>query len=406
MNILLITPWLPWPPHDGARIRLFETLRYLSSRHQVTLLATVAHPHETQHAAALKEVCTRVETTVLLYHTREVVQRLAQGVLLGVPLIQSAYYDTKLAQRVRTLTTEEHYDIVQIELSYVARYVRAISPQCAAKRILSMHNIESIRYARERQLALRYDRRLAMLWDRLFFRTWEEQAVQQFDGIVTVSELERAWVQRHAPHATIALVPNGVDTECFSPPRQADAAKSNPTILFTGAMHYPPNIDAVLWFCDTMLPLLQRHMPQLCFKIVGRDPHAKVCELGRRPGICVTGEVDDIHPYIAEALALVVPLRAGGGTRLKILQAMAMGCPVISTPLGAEGLEVTPALNILLAENAEQFVRHVLALVAAPETAERLGQAGRRLVTEKYNWRMCLEGLEALYNTLCGSATA
>jgi hypothetical protein len=129
MNILLITPWLPWPPHDGARIRLFETLRYLSTRHQITLLATVAHAHEAQHAAALQKVCTRVETTVLLYDVREVVQRLAHGVLLGLPLIQSAYYDTKLAQRVRTLTTEAHYDIVQIEHSYAARYIRAISPQ-------------------------------------------------------------------------------------------------------------------------------------------------------------------------------------------------------------------------------------------------------------------------------------
>ena len=400
MKILLLSPWFPWPPYDGARIRIFETLRYLARQHQVTLLANVAHPDEAHQAVGLKDYCERVETTVLSYDARQVLQRLAKGVMLGVPLVQSAYYDAKLATRVRALTEQTHYDIVQIELSYAARYVRAISPQCHAKRVLSMHNVESIRYERESRLALRNDRRLATQWDRLFFRTWEEKTVRQFDGVVTVSDLERGWVQRHAPQAKTALVANGVDTEYFSSPGRAYAPKQWPAIVFTGAMHYPPNVDAVIWFCEAMLPLLRRQIPQLTFMIVGRNPTPKVCELGQQPGVVVTGEVEDIRPYITEALAFVVPLRAGGGTRLKILHAMAMQCPVISTRLGAEGLDITPGENILLAEDARQFVQHVQTLYASPETAKRLGHAGRRLVTEKYDWRLCLGGLVELYSTL------
>jgi sugar transferase (PEP-CTERM/EpsH1 system associated) len=404
MKILLLSPWCPWPPHDGARIRIFETLRYLSRHHQVTLLTNVAHSNEAQQVASLKDFCERVETTVLSYGTRKVLQRLAKGILLGVPLVQSAYYDAKLAERMRKLTTQEHYDIVQIELSYGARYMRAISPRCHAKRVLSMHNVESIRYEREIRLSLRNDRRIAMLWDRVFFPTWEEKSVQQFDGIVTVSDLERVWVQCHAPRGIVTLVPNGVDTEYFSP-RHAYEARRQPSIVFTGAMYYPPNVDAVMWFCEAILPMLQRQIPQLTLTIVGRNPDRKVRELGQRPGVLVTGEVEDIRPYIAEALALVVPLRAGGGTRLKILQAMAMECPVISTSLGAEGLDVTSGENILVAETAEQFVHHIQTLYTSPEAIKRLGTTGRQLVTEKYDWRMCLSNLEDLYETLLGSKT-
>jgi polysaccharide biosynthesis protein PslH len=406
MKILLLSPWFPWPPFDGARIRIFETLRDLSRRHRVTLLANVGHPEEANKASVLKEICERVETTVLSYRPRAVLQRLVQGALLGIPTVQSVYYDAKLARRVRAITSQEKYDIVQIELSYAARYVQAISPQCPAKKVLSMHNVESIRYEREMHLNLRHDRRLAMLWDRFLFRTWEEQALQQFDGVITVSDLERVWVQHRAPVATVALVPNGVDTEGFSPYLHAPASERNLSVVFTGAMSYPPNVDAVIWFCDAILPMLRRQMPHLCFKIVGRDPHPKVCELGQRQGVCVTGEVADVRPYLAEALAMVVPLRSGGGTRLKILQAMAMACPVISTSLGAEGLQVTPGENILMADNAEHFVSHILALCSAPETADRLGQAGRRLVTETYDWRRCLGGLDNFYATLLGSETA
>lgn len=405
MKVLLLSPWFPWPPHDGARIRIYETVRYLSRHHQVTLLANVAHADEVAQASVLKDLCERVETTVLSYKTWKVVQRLLRGIVYASPFVQSAYYDAKLAARLWALSTQERYDIVQIELSYAARYARAINPRCGAKHVLSMHNVESIRYERELRLALRHDRRLATLWDHLFFRRWEEHAVRQFDGVVTVSDLEQRWVRCHAPRTASAMVANGVDTSyyCASPSAHSETP---PVLVFTGAMHYPPNIDAVLWFSEQIFPLLRQRIPRLTFMIVGRNPAPSVRALGHCPSVVVTGEVDDVRPYIAKALALVVPLRAGGGTRLKILQAMAMQCPVISTSLGAEGLDTTPGENILLAEDAEQFGQHIQALYDEPEVAQRIGQAGRLLVTEKYDWRTCFGGLEDLYSRLVRSKTA
>jgi glycosyltransferase involved in cell wall biosynthesis len=165
-------------------------------------------------------------------------------------------------------------------------------------------------------------------------------------------------------------------------------------------MNHPPNVDAAVWFGHDILPMLQRELPDLYFTVVGREPDLKVRALTERHGVQVTGEVADVRPYIAGCSVFVVPLRSGGGTRLKILQAMAMGRPVISTSLGAEGLEVTPGVNILIAERPAEFVRHILKLVASPEVARRLGRAGRRLVEDKYDWRTCLHGLERLYDTL------
>jgi glycosyltransferase involved in cell wall biosynthesis len=188
-----------------------------------------------------------------------------------------------------------------------------------------------------------------------------------------------------------------VDTNYFHP---TGDGKADPSVVFTGLMDHPPNIDAVVWFCRKILPALRAKRPGLRFKIVGARPDARVIELAGREGVEVTGEVADIRPYLAGSSALVVPLRSGGGTRLKILEAMAMGRPVISTTLGAEGLEVTPGDNLLIADSAERFAGQILTLLESPDMARRLGKAGRELVVAKYDWQFCLRRLEGLYDRL------
>jgi glycosyltransferase involved in cell wall biosynthesis len=164
-------------------------------------------------------------------------------------------------------------------------------------------------------------------------------------------------------------------------------------------------VDAVLWFYDEIFPLLHEKLPDLCFKIVGSKPHPKVLDLQKKTGVQVTGEVADVRPYLAQSLALVVPLRSGGGTRLKILEAMAMGRPVISTTVGAEGLEVTPGVDILIANNAAEFLEKIMLLVSSPETVTRVGRAARKLAVENYDWQLCLRGLENLYQRLIDRRT-
>jgi sugar transferase (PEP-CTERM/EpsH1 system associated) len=398
MKILLLSPWLPWPPFGGARIRILETLRYLSGRHRVTLLTTVRNAAEAKHVAALNGTCDRIITTVLSDQTQGVLRRLSLGLVCGRPLVQSFHYAPELAQQVHRLTSEDSYDIIHVEFPFLAPYLSAVSPQSRAKKVLSTHNIETIRLGRELQRPSSTARWLAIQWDRFVFKSWEKRALTQFDGITTVCDAERAWIKWHVPSATVEVVPNGVDSRHFYP---LPAERENqPMLVFTGLMDYAPNIDAAIWFCKDIFPLLRRRIPELSFKIVGSRPHPTVVELRKIEGVEVTGEVADIRPYLAEALAVVVPLRSGGGTRLKILEAMAMARPVISTSLGAEGLDVTPELDILIANTPEQFVERILSILASPGGASRLGVAGRQLVVRKYAWPLCLSKLESLYGRL------
>lgn len=397
MKILFLSPWLPWPPFDGARIRILETLRYLSSRHRVVLLATVRHPGEVNRKSALTGLCERIITTVVPDTTWTTLRRLSHGLIHGMPFIQGFHYDTGLAQEIRELTTQNEYDIIHIEFPFLASYLRCLKPGTRSKKVLSMHNLETMRFRRELHVSPWSRRRLLLLSDSLLFDSWEEKSFRLFDGITVVSKLEQDWVRGKAPGAIVELVPNGVDVRHFS---TESLPGSGRCIAFTGAMDYPPNVDAAVWFCDEILPIIHRTHPDVSFKIIGTKPDRKVLSLAGRSGVEVTGEVPDIRPYLSDCLALAVPLRSGGGTRLKILQAMAMGRPVVSTRLGAEGLDVTYGADILLGESPQELADHILSILSDSALGERLSRAGRKLVETRYDWRTCLTNLENLYEKI------
>src|SRR5262249_23001611 len=209
MNILLLSPWLPWPPFGGALIRTFETLSYLSRKNRITLLAPLRYPEEAEHVSTLNRFCTKVITTALSDETQPVLRRLAIGLLRGRPLIQSMHYDPNLGREIHRLTSQEVYDIIHVEFSFMAPYLAFVSPRSQAKKVLSMHNIESLRFRRELKFA-RGARRLALLSDHTLFKCWEEKILCQFDGILAVSASEQVWIRQHASAAVVELVPNGV----------------------------------------------------------------------------------------------------------------------------------------------------------------------------------------------------
>jgi len=398
LNILLISPWLPWPPHDGARIRIGETLRYLARRHRVTLVAPIYAEQERDQVANLERWCAGgVHTVAVSDGTVARLQRMSGGLLSGVPPVQAFHRNAAMWECIRRVTADTAFDIVQVEFSFLTHYLRAVTPRGRPKTVLSMHNVETQRFDRELERASWNARRLVLLADRYLFPGWEGRALRSFDGVVAVSELDAAWIRPQAPGAELRIVRNGVDVEFFGP--RSTPVRSN-SIVFTGSMDYPPNIDAARWFADEIFPDLRERLPELRFLVVGRRPPAEVLALAARPGIEVTGEVNDVRPYIGNALALVVPLRSGGGTRLKILQAMSMACPVVSTTLGAEGLEVGDQENILLADTPRHFIDSVVKLAQSPELAARLGEAGRRLTVAEYDWQQCLRGLDDLYQSV------
>jgi sugar transferase (PEP-CTERM/EpsH1 system associated) len=396
LQILLLSPWMPWPPHDGGRIRVLNTLRYLAQRHHVTLVAPTRDDVDAEAVAELRELCEEVVTAPLPGAAWAVASRALHGALRRRPLIESIHYGQALAAQVRALTAQIAYDIVQVEFSWFTPYLRALPEGYRARTVLTMHNVESLRFARELRSGTRPSRRLALEWDRRFAGAWEARAVAVVDGVAVVSDLERHWVEEVAPGARVTVAPNGVDTEHFRP----TPLPSHGPLVFTGAMDYPPNVDAVLWFSREVWPILRYREPALRLEVVGRAPDPRLRVLNGETGIRVTGEVDDVRLHLAQASAVVVPLRAGAGTRLKILEAMAMSRPVISTTLGAEGLDVVHGSNILLADTPDDFADAVESVLTSSDTAERLGDAGRRLAVDRYDWQRCLRPLESLYERL------
>jgi glycosyltransferase involved in cell wall biosynthesis len=237
---------------------------------------------------------------------------------------------------------------------------------------------------------------------------YEAMICRLADRVVAVSEADKRALQRLVPGLEVTVVPNGVDTEFYNDqfPMTNDQVRighwdlviGHSSLVFTGKMDFRPNVDAVVWFCQEVLPLVRRRIPDVRFYIVGQSPHRRVLRLADDPVVTVTGYVDDVRPYIASACVYVVPLRMGGGTRLKVLEAMAMGKAIVSTSLGCEGFEgLVSGRELFIADAPEEFAQRVVELLDDTSRRERLGWAARRFVEERYDWRLIVPRLEQVY---------
>jgi glycosyltransferase involved in cell wall biosynthesis len=260
------------------------------------------------------------------------------------------------------------------------------------------HNAEVVLQQRAFETDARQPRRWVgalyslIQWKKL--RRYEARVCRAFDRVVAVSPADAQALQRLVPGLEVSVVLNGVDTELY---RAQPLEPAPEALVFTGKMDFRPNVDAVLWFCQEILPRIWRERASVHFTIVGRDPHPRVQALARDPRIRVTGYVEDVRPYIAGAAVYVVPLRMGGGTRLKVLEAMAMGQAIVSTTLGCEGIALTPGREAVLADTAQEFARRVVELLGDEERRRSLGRWARRLVEAHYDWRVIVPRLEQVY---------
>jgi glycosyltransferase involved in cell wall biosynthesis len=281
------------------------------------------------------------------------------------------------------VTSEEDYDIIIIEHSVNAGLLSSLHPQHGGKTVLSMHNIGFMQYYRMYQYESRLFRKLKLLLSWIPMRGWEPKIAARFDKTVSVSESDKNLLLSRNPNLDIAVVPNGVDTRIYCPFPLKGREKN---IIIVGTMDYEPNVDGVLHFYDEIFPLIKKHQPHCTLTIVGKKPPSNIRRLSDEPGVTVQGDVDDVRPYYQKALVSVVPLRSGGGTRLKILEAMALGTPVVSTSVGCEGLDVENGRNILIADEPPDFAQRVTDLMTDKTLWDRIAREGRALVEESYDW--------------------
>jgi len=406
MKLLVLTPQLPYPPHQGTTLRNFNILKHLAPRHDITLLSfgTAA---ELDNAAPLRALCRHIE--IVPYPTRSLAQRAWTTLTSPLPDMALRLKSDEMHARYDALMRRESFDIVQVEGIEMARYVlqSKIANQ-KSKIVFDDHNAE---YVLQRT-AFEADARRPARWHAALYSLIQWKKLERYeramcraaDHIVVCSEADARAITAlfHPPDASLAIgnrqskitvIPNGVDTEFYTP---AETPRDEPRLVFTGKMDFRPNIDAMTWFAAEILPRVRAEIPQAQLVIVGQKPAPTIRALARQPGITVTGWVADTRPYLRDAALYVVPLRMGSGTRLKVLEAMAMGKAIVSTRRGIEGLELTER-EVVVADTREEFARAIVSLWRDPARRRALGQNARTLAEARYDWRALVPRFEEVF---------
>jgi sugar transferase (PEP-CTERM/EpsH1 system associated) len=385
VKVAFVTVRVPFPLNSGGRIRTFHLLKHISQVHRVTLVTAVESAQEAQAAAALEERLPQVTMRLARVPPRNTLARRAGRALRSpidrLPYTWAGYRHPRFTQNLRHALTAERYDLLHCDHTQVAHAVLALE---TPPRLLNAHNVDSVLIERLAVVERRSWRRALLAWQARKVAAAERRTYPAFDGALAMSEVDRVHIERLAAGRPVWTIPNGVDVGWFEPTQ----TEPEPGLMvFSGAMDWLPNVDAVEFFARDILPLVRTRLPAARLLVAGRDPSPALRARLAGTGIELTGTVDDIRPYLARGALFVVPLRVGSGTRLKILEAWAMGRPVLSTTLGAEGLPARDGDNIAIADEPAGFAGRAAALLADPATARRLGAAGRRVVEETWSWK-------------------
>jgi polysaccharide biosynthesis protein PslH len=394
MNTLWLNAGLLLPLDKGGKLRTWHIMRQLARRHEITYLSFADPSNATAHLDGMREVCHSVEIvprTDLPKGTWRFRADAARYIVDPVPYAIAKYRSAAYRQRLSQLLRARRFDAVVCD--FLVPLVNT-PEQLPCPVLLFTHNVESEIWRRHVDTATNAVTRglLRQQWRRM--QRFEAQALARADLVVAVSDADAATFSRLYPGAArrpIHVVPTGVDTDYFE---SSTCPARHGHLVFTGSMDWLPNEDGVLYFVDQILPRIRAAEPGVTFTIVGRAPTSAVRRLTERPGIDVTGRVEDVRPYIAEGNVYVVPLRVAGGTRLKIFEAMAMGRAVVSTTIGAEGLPVTSGRNIVIADDPDAFAAAVVQLIRDRDARQRIETAASHLVRERYDWSVVAQEFE------------
>jgi glycosyltransferase involved in cell wall biosynthesis len=392
MNVLLLTQVLPYPPDSGPKVKTWNVLKYLAERHEVTL-ASFVRGDQSDEARHLAQYCQAVYTVPMERGAIRDAWHMGRSFLTGQPFLMIRDDRKAMRSLIDRLSAEQHFDVAHADQLNMAQYAERVP---GAFKLLDTHNALWLLYKRLWETMSPGPRRWLLGRDWRLLKAYEGRLVREFDAVLAVSYEDKAALQEAAGQPVdITVIPIAIDTDEVT---VVDRDVEPRHILHIGTMYWPPNIDGVLWFAHEVYPLVRQKRPDVCFDIVGARPPREIAVLnGDRAGINVTGYVADPTFYLRRAALMVVPLRAGGGMRVKILNALAQGLPVVSTKLGAEGIDVADGENILIADTPADFAAAVLHLLEDPVQAARLGAAGRRLIEQTYDYRVACRPLEEIY---------
>jgi glycosyltransferase involved in cell wall biosynthesis len=391
MKLLWVKADFLHPTTKGGQIRTLETLKRLHRRHEVHYIAL-------DHAGQPEGLARSVEYSSRAYPIPHFVPektsiafagQLAEGLFSKLPVAVSRYRSPAMRRKIEELTRSEKFDAVVCDFLFPAQNIPDL-----ASCVLFQHNVEATIWKRHVEHASNLPKRLYFELQAKRMVAHEGEVCRDVKNVIAVSEQDAEAMRADYGVRRVDAVPTGVDLEFFArPAKPADEAD----LVFLGSMDWMPNIDGMEWFAAEVLPLIRKRRPDTTLAIVGRKPAAAIEELARRdPRIRVTGTVPDVRPYLWGSAVSIVPLRIGGGTRLKIYEAMAARIPVVSTSIGAEGLDVANGENIFIADQPENFAERCLALLDDRSLGCRMASSAWNMIAERYSWEVVSQKFEEL----------
>lgn len=390
MRILMLAHRIPYPPDTGDKTRAYHIMRYLARRHELTVGFLVDDRADLAGLSVLQAEVGDLEFSQIWkpWSLLKGVVGLATGSAVSVGYFRSRTLRRSLARRLDVTG----YDLIYASSTPMAQYARPLGLPV----VMDFVDVDSDKWAQYG----RYSRRpLRWLYETEGRRLQgvEADIARWAERCVLATRAEETLLKSFAPWARTEVIPNGIDLEYFRP-AEAEAGPSG--VIFTGAMDYLPNIDAVKYFCRDILPLVRRAIPDIPFYIVGLNPHADVRRLAEIPGVVVTGRVPDVRPYYYRASVCVAPLRIGRGVQNKVLQAMAMGLPVVASPAAHRGLEAKPGEHLHVEDEPSAFATQVVRLLRAPAEREAMARKARAFVEVHHAWATSCGRLERILQSV------
>jgi polysaccharide biosynthesis protein PslH len=402
VKVLFLTPRVPYPLDAGTSLRNFRLLQSAAGEHEVHLLSFLDRPLRPEHLEVLQGICRRVELRPPPPHPAY--RRLARTVSAPLPDMAYRRWSPGFGNVLRTMAAEEQYDVMQAEGIEMARYLalRQETKQRPARRVFSEHNVEYLlqrrAYLVDRLLLARWPKALYSLLQARKLARFEAAACRLADATIAVSREDAKALHDLEPSGRYRVVPNAIDPDAY-PRREGWPAR--PALMFAGTLDYRPNADAARWLLDAIMPTVWESVPEARVFVVGRGPAPDLVARGQRDArIAVTGQVESMDRYWARSSVYVLPMRGGGGTRFKALEAMATGLPIASTPMGMEGIAAEDGRHYLAGDSAEALAAAITRLLEDRSLRERLSEAAGRLVREQYDWRIVAPCLLDVYREL------
>lgn len=392
MNILLLTQVLPYPPDSGPKVKTWNVLKYLVRRHAVTL-ASFVRGDQSRECDHLRGICRAVHTVPMQRSLARDGLALLTSLTTGRPWMMARDDAAGMRALVDRLAAQTPFAVVHADQLNMAQYAVRVR---GARTVLDAHNALWVLYRRLAGTMAPGPRRWLLERDWRLLKRYEGRLVREFDATLAVSDQDRAALREAAGvPRPVAVIPIAVDVDelpVVGRPAGADR------LLHIGTMYWPPNVDGLWWFIRQVLPIIRVARPQVQLDLVGARPPAELQALhGAGAGVNVPGYVADPTPYLEQAGAFIVPLRAGGGMRVKILEALARGLPLVTTSIGCEGIAVEHGRHALIADTPEAFARETVRVLQDRALADQLGRAGRALVEARYDYRAACAPLDGLY---------